>query len=485
MSDKIHVEKKTYGYAGKTVLKDVDITIEQGEFVLVCGANKSGKTTFLKMLYEMMPDKAGMLVQNPDNQTVHDKVLSELASVLSAKGLPDSEIWKKIGEVSGYFGISRWIERDTASLSGGEKQLLNLAVVMTDNPKVLLLDEPLAMLDPVMADRILNIVKDLNLRLGITVIMASHIMDELFATADRVCFIENGHIISDTPRKTAQSLVSDNKYRYFLPEPARVFYKENELPFTVSEGRKMLDKYEGTLNAGKSGDTGKETSCTALEFSNVSFGYDKFSGLILSSLNLQIMKGEIFALAGENGSGKTTAALLAAGYYRPYSGTIKAFGKRIKSPYENCAILFQDVTCHFTEDSYEKDGEQIHPYDLSGGEKQKLALDLIMAQNPSLLILDEPAKYLDGYEKHNLVARLKELKAEGVTILIITHDMSFAAETADRIGLLFGGRISACGTPEEFFKGNSFYTTPVARIFSDKDDSVITVQEALEVLGIE
>lgn len=469
------------------------VNINEGELVYVCGPTGGGKTTFLKRIKKQLGVRAGMVMQNPDSQIVNDRVYAELAFGPANQGRSDADVRRRVAETAGYFGISKWITGDTASLSGGEKQILAIASVMAMNPDVLLLDEPTAMLDPVMADRVIDLVRSMNRELGITVVIAEHRPDRLYADADLVIWIDGENMRADAPRRMAEYLAADGRKMAFLPTPARLYADAVPIPLTVKEAKKLAlegKKADGTNDCGDCGgaaygDTNRARGqdsreaglrpsgvdaavCPVLELRNVTFGYVRNHPPVLSDVNLKVGRGEIFALLGENGSGKTTLASLAAGVLRPYSGTVKILGNKVKKTGQDSAMLMQDVTCHFTSDEGVGRFEGRHHYDLSGGEQQLMALEIVLANNPALLILDEPTKGLDAAEKDNFAKRLLKMRADGMAMLLITHDIEFAAGIADRMALLFTGEIAFEGTSEEFCGGNIFYTTAASRIFGGR-----------------
>lgn len=447
------------------------IKIGAGELVYVCGPTGGGKTTLLKRMQGLLGERAGLVMQNPDSQIVNDRVYDELAFGLANQGKSGDEVRRRIAETAGYFGISRWINRDTASLSGGEKQLLAIASVMAMAPDVLLLDEPTAMLDPVTSDRVIDLVRRMNREYGITVVIAEHRPDRLFADADRIIWVDGEELYCEAPAKMAAFLAADAKKRAFLPAAAKLFADKIPLPLTVREAKGL---YGGTEKGAGAADVcvsdgepaaDAADACDVLKIKNLTFGYVRNLSPVLSGVNLTVKSGEIFALCGENGSGKTTLALLAAGALKPYSGSVKIDGHRVKTAGQDSAMLFQDVTCHFTSDEGVGRFDGRHPYDLSGGEQQLLALEIVLAKKPKLLILDEPTKGLDASEKERFALRLSELKESGMAILLVTHDIEFAADSADKMALLFAGELAFTGTPEEFCGGNIFYTTAKARIY--------------------
>ncbi|MCM1308834.1 MAG: energy-coupling factor ABC transporter ATP-binding protein, partial [Butyrivibrio sp.] len=383
------------------------INIAAGELAYVCGPTGGGKTTLLKRIRELMGSRAGLVMQNPDSQIVNDRVYDELAFGLANQGRSGDEVRRRIAETAGYFGISKWITRSTASLSGGEKQLLAIASVMAMAPEALLLDESTAMLDPVAADRVTALVRDMNRELGITVVLAEHRPDRLFADADKVIWVDGENIRCLPPREMALYLAGDEKRAMFLPQTARIFADENPVPLTLGEAKRLYAaKGAGDLRQRASRAQNASDAPDMLELKRVCFSYAKEQPPVLSEFSLTVKKGEILSLCGENGSGKSTLAYLAAGSLKPYSGSVKIDGRRVKRAGQDSAMLFQDVTCHFTEDEGTGRFSGRHPYDLSGGEQQLLALEAVLAKNPKLLILDEPTKGLDAVEKERLARRL-------------------------------------------------------------------------------
>lgn len=440
--ENIHIEDIRY----KEILKGGNVDIAQGEFVLVCGRTGSGKTTLLRLIKDMVGSDAGYVMQNPDNQIVCDKVYTELEFAAG----DGRAVSARIAETASYFGISGMFDRDMDKLSGGEKQILNIACAMVGSPHMLILDEACSMLDPVMADRVTDLVRNLNREYGITVIMAEHRTDRVFSYADKVIMIDDGIVICDRMENMALRMRDTSGWSGFLPQVAGIVQSQQPMLTRAQAVKAINSGVAKLLPAAQRDRSARADAAPILRMKNVSFGYDKKNGLIIDGLNLEINGGSIVSLLGTNGCGKTTLALLACGMLKPYSGRVSVNGRN-----KNIGMLFQDVTLHFTED----DHNGVHPYDLSGGEKQLAALELVLAGEPEALILDEPTKGLDHYEKEKIADRLLKLREDGCALLLITHDVEFAAELSDRMLLMSHGSIVCDKTPDEFCAENIFYTT--------------------------
>ena len=476
----LRLEKINCEYEGTYIISDGKITVPDGSLAIVCGRTGSGKSTLLKYIYENTCDRAGYVMQDPESQIVCDTVYEELSMAPCGCGMSDDETRRAVAEASGYFGISSLIDRHTDELSGGEKQIVNIASVMTVKPEILILDEPSAMLDPVMTKKITDCILRLRREFGITVIIAEHNTDELWSEADSVILVKDGKIYQDTPEKMTELMSKDNSVYEIMPSYARIFpvTKTGHTVMNLLQARKEALHEEVKAVPEK---TGKSTQNEVfLEFRNVSFAYEKDSRKILDDMNLKVKRGEIVSLLGENGSGKTTVAKLAAGLLKPYSGSVYLNGKKIKGECTKAGMLFQDVTCHFLEDKLSGRFEGRHPYDLSRGQMQLAALDIVMSKKPELLILDEPGRGLDGYEKKELKEKLKNLASEGITLLMVTHDVDFASEISDTLALLFAGNVSACGDTEKFISESMFYTTAAFRIWGP-EKGVFTETQARNI----
>lgn len=552
----IQVRNLNFAYPTATVraLEDVSFTVNQSEFVVLCGKSGCGKSTLLshlkknltpfgqvdgEVLYDgqeisAMDDRRnaaeiGFVQQNPDNQIVTDKVWHELAFGLESLGLDNKTIKRRVAEMASFFDIQTWFRKNVSELSGGQKQLLNLASIMVMQPKVLILDEPTSQLDPIAASEFLKTIYRINRDLGTTIIISEHRLEELFTMADKVMVMDKGRLIAyDEPWNIGNFLAGDSqeeRHPMFYGMPAvmkiyshcrakgvpRYIREDREMsPLTIRDGRLWLESFlgDGTAEIScmpkhgkeKAGGSNEKSEEEIIKIKDLWFKYGKESGDVLRGLNLSIKKGEFFCLLGGNGVGKSTTLKAVSGVVTPQHGTIvvdglkvkkenfeELFNKRLAMLPQNPQALFTEITVeeellealYFEKISDEEKIDKIektlemmeithlrksHPYDLSGGEQQRLALGKILLLDPKILLLDEPTKGLDPFFKITLAGILKKLTASGVTIFMVSHDVEFCAEYADRCAMFFDGDVVSEGTPKEFFAGNSFYTTSANRI---------------------
>ncbi len=600
MDNIIQIRDLTFAYAAgdEPVLSDINIDIGSGEFVIIMGSSGSGKTTLLKMLkrnmipagrysgrvyiYGKEADKLtdrenaagiGYVSQDPDNQIVTDKVWHELAFGLENLGMDNVTIRKKVAEMSEYFGITGWYDREVSKLSGGQKQILNLASVMVMQPGILLLDEPTANLDPLAAIRFLDVVKRINQELGVTVVMVEHNLEHIYADADRIIAIDKGRVAANSsPKKAAADIIAAGSFLIEgLPVASRLYSgynkkngnsvvsynnvnidsnnKDNhilsdEIPLTVKEGRRWYVNYKKVYGkditkdkdkinnfAGKSiindkvikkdvleednitGNKNKKRigfikknnlenkssrkntdniENTVCQLKNVSYSYNKKLPYIIDGVDVSFKEGQITAILGGNGAGKSTMLKLIAGIIEPVRGKIIS-NKRI-------IMLPQDPKAVFTEVSVEEElaevlmdkgngiynnmpmedkreiVEQIieefglndirknNPYDISGGQQEKLAIAKVLLLKPEVLLLDEPTNGLDPYFKKTLGKLLKKINADGVTIIIVSHDLEFVDSFCDDVIMLFDKKVAAKDSTHKFLRDNMFYTTNYYRI---------------------
>lgn len=519
------IENLTFEYptSSKKALTDINLSIAQGEFVVLCGESGCGKTTLLKHLKpvlapngercgrvffegadvfsldtEQQASKIGFVMQNPSSQIVCDKVWHELAFGLESLGLPPNEIRTSVAEVATFFGIESWFNKNTYDLSGGEKQILNLASIMAMQPSTLILDEPSGQLSPIAAEEFFSLVYKINRELGVTVVITEHRLGDVIPLSDRVVVMEQGRIIADgTPRETAK-ILKNKKSDMLLafPVPMRVFEElkeEGECPITVREGRMWLAKKEIKRKLPEV--VIPEFSETVLEARDIWFKYEKNMPQVLCGVSFKVSKGEICAIVGGNGAGKSTLLSVLGQTLPFYRGKIKKKdGVKVLTLPQSPEALFVKNTvwldlCDMgtTEEKVRNIAKlckidslfQRHPYDLSGGEQQRVALAKVLLANPDVLLLDEPTKGLDEQFKGEFATILKELALDGKAVVIVSHDVEFCAKFCDRCAYLFNGRIVSDEVPRKFFSNKSFYTTSANRMARSCIEDVVLAEDII------
>lgn len=520
-------------------IEDISFSIGEAEFVVLCGQSGCGKTTLLrhfkknqipfgtgsgKLYYrgsdlETMDDREsaariGFVGQNPDTQLVTDKVWHELAFGLENLGVPGEQIRRRTAEIAQYFGMESWFRRPVSELSGGQKQLLNLASVVIMQPDVLLLDEPTAQLDPIGTGRFLDTLRRLNRDLGTAVLLSEQRLEEVVPMADRVLIMHQGHLVADAvPGQCAAKLEAYERdhnealpIASAMPVAVRVwkachYRDEASSPVSIRQGKSWLS--DRVRKTGQPGEPIKSAvsdrhpchtakravSETALFVDRLCFGYQK-DQRVLEDFTMRVPKGMLYAVVGGNGSGKSTALKAIMGICKPRRGKVKAAGK-VRFLAQNPKSLFTELTAAEElmamllpenggaglkeADRTQRVGEMLsyleltaqreqNPMDLSGGQQQRLALGKLLLTEPDILLLDEPTKGLDGAFKEKLAEFLKDLCSKGKTVVLVSHDMEFCARYADQCGLLFDGQLISEGETRAFFRENVFYTTAAQRM---------------------
>ena len=495
-----------YPLCPKKALENISFSLEKGDFCVLCGATGSGKSTLLRclkreiapkgelsgqILYQDQPLSAlseresacriGFVAQRPQQQIVADKVWHELAFGLENMGLPQAVIRRLVAETACFFDIEDWFDRDVSTLSGGQQQLLCLAAVMVMQPDILLLDEPTAQLDPIAAGNFLSTLQRLNRELALTILLIEHRLEEAIPLANKLLAMDNGRLITnDAVRPAVRALQGHPVLSSAMPVAARVagMWQLPDCPLTVQEGRRMLENQPLRKDMPVFGTESALNTPPALEMRDVFFRYERNSPDVLRGLSLAVRTGEIFCLLGGNGSGKSTALACAAKLLRPYAGTISVFGKKLKnyagqSLYQNClALLPQDVQTLFLCSTVAEELQSVH------ADTANFPMDFTpLPARPRLLLLDEPTKGLDTCARERMTALLQALRAQGLTVLCVTHDVAFAAACADRCALFFRGEVVSCEEPHAFFAGNHYYTTAANRMARGVCDTAICAEE--------
>ena len=450
-----------YPHAAEPVLSGVDLAITPGEFVLLSGATGSGKTTLLRCFKpEIAPvgersglvevrGTCGYVSQNPETQIVCDTVWHEMAFGLENAGVPADEMRMRVAEVAYFFGMESWFNASVHELSGGRKQLLNLAAALALRPSVLLLDEPTAQLDPLAARDFAHALFRVNRELGLTVVVATHDARMLANYATRFLRLEGRRI--------------------------------------VEADRAVFGNGAGLANAPTAAEpvNGKaHNSAVAVSCKEVFATYAKGTTPVLRGVDLDVVQGSIHALIGGNGSGKTTLLKVIAGVMDAYRGRVRKApgltqGYLPQNPHalflgdtvdeelrlwqKTCANPYTDADIAVILARFGLTGcTAQHPYDLSGGQQQLLAFAKLALVRPDLYLLGEPMKGLDAAARANLMVALREEAARGATIIVATHDLGFVAELTDAVSFIFDGQIAATEAPADFFARNLFFRPFVA-----------------------
>ncbi len=518
-------------------LRDLNFSVPQGQFVTLCGPSGCGKSTLLRQLKSVLAPtgdrrgeilfegtpldqvgqreqsaRIGFVQQSPENQIVTDKVWHELAFGLESLGFDTPTIRSRVAEMASFFGIQTWFYKNVTELSGGQKQLLNLASIMAMQPSVLILDEPTSQLDPIAASDFLATVGKVNRELGTTVILTEHRLEEAFPLSDRVLVMDRGKLIADgTPTDVGQLLRGSGHGMFLaMPTAMRVWASVEDAspcPVTVRDGRSWITEYASRHSLAPLPEERRPrpSDDTAIELEDVWFKYEKDLPDVVKGVSLEVKKGEFLALLGGNGTGKTTTLSIVGGLRKPYRGEVRLHGRVVTLP-QNPQTLFVKKTVR--EDLFEifkgtkldktvqenrvaravqlcrlEELLERHPYDLSGGEQQRAALAKVLLLDPEILLLDEPTKGLDAEFKQFFAVILKTLLRRGVTVFMVSHDVEFCAEFADRCALFFDGNIVSDGRPRQFFSGNSFYTTSANRMARSLLPEAVTPRDVMSACG--
>ena len=562
----------TYPLSKEPALKNVSFSVEHGDFITVCGKSGCGKSTLLRNLKTVLAphgtvsgeilfngktlsetdlreqtQKIGYVLQNPDNQIVTDKVWHELAFGLESLGYDTKTIRLRVAEMASFFGIQNWFGKNVSELSGGQKQLLNLASVMAMQPDILILDEPTSQLDPIAASDFLETVKKINQEIGTTIIITEHRLEEVLPMSDRAIVLDDGHVLfDDTPLKVGDALAKKNHDMFLaMPSPMQIYaglvkaghetplcsgqnksQTDTGCPITVKDGRRWLTRiFENRRISIDRVDRSKESLSVAknivsyknskamVELKDVWFRYERNEPDVIKGLSLKIPAGHLHCIVGGNGTGKSTALALISGIQKPYRGKVLLKDREISKYKSNelfnglLGVLPQNPQTIFVGKTVELDlleildnkplskeekqtkirltAEmleiadllQMHPYDLSGGEQQRAALAKVLLLEPQLLLLDEPTKGIDNYFKAKLADILKSLLKKGITIIMVSHDIEFCAKYGDVCSMFFDGSIITTNTPNEFFSGNSFYTTAANRMSRHIFHNAVTTKD--------
>lgn len=524
----ITIEGLTFAYAGaaQPVLRDVSLSIAEGEAVLVVGPSGGGKSTLLRCLNGLVPHfhggsfhgrvlvegrdtrscqprdlagTVGLVFQDPESQFVADVVEDELAFGMENLGVPRLTMRKRVEEVLDVLGIVHLRKRRLDTLSGGELQHVAIGSVLTMQPRVLVLDEPTSQLDPQAAEQLLTAVQRLNVDLGLTIVMAEHRLERVVQYVDRVLYLPgDGSAATYGVREAVERLA-------FAPPVARLgrALGWSPLPLSVREGRRFVGSWlTPTPSDGPAPEAAGEPTIVVDDVSASYGGPD-----VLHHVDLRAYAGEVLALMGRNGAGKTTLLRALVALLRPRQGTIRVLGRDVAEceaeelarevalvPQDPSSALFHNSVedeIAYTLRSSGRDGSlddtlqawnltelrRHHPRDLSAGERQRAALATMLAGDPKAIFLDEPTRGMDAQTKDLLVSTLRRRCSEGCTAILASHDVELVARCADRVVLLADGEVVATGPTREVLTESLTFSTQVNKLLGGR---FLTVEDVLE-----
>ncbi len=528
----IELENLTYTYpSGEApALRDVSLTIAEGQFVLLAGPSGGGKSTLLRCLNGLVPHFSGGTVQgritvaghnpiaagpqtlsrvvgfvfqDPEAQFVLDHVEDEIAFALENAALPPTEMRLRVEEVLQLLDLVALRDRALATLSGGEKQRVAIATALALRPRILALDEPTSQLDPQSAEEVLQALVRLNQDLGLTIVLAEHRLERVLPYVDQLIYLEAQQpALSGPPRDVLAGIP--------LTPPLVTLGKVlgwSPLPLTIKEGRAFARGVTRAAPAAPPPLVGKNGQAL-LQIEGLNFAYN--GKATLRNVNLQLRGGELVALMGRNGSGKTTLLKCIVGLLRAQQGAVRLAGRALagRETAEICReigylpqtpddLLFADSVTEELTITLRNHGLLAHPplvpaallgrlgltdvagrypRDLSVGQRQRAALGAITITHPRVLLLDEPTRGLDYQAKEALAALLREWLAEGMAILLVTHDVELVAQVAGRVVLLSDGEIIADDAPA-LLTTSPLFAPQIARLFPGQ--GWLTVEDVL------
>ena len=530
----------TYPGADRPTLAGVDLAIAEGELVLVVGQTGSGKSTLLRAINGLVPhftggtlagtvriagrdtathhprdlaDVVGVVPQDPMSSFVTDTVEEELAYGMECLGVPAATMRRRVEETLDLLGLAEVRERALLSLSGGQRQRVAIGAVLTAHPRVLVLDEPTSALDPGAAEEVLAVLQRLVHDLGITVVLAEHRLERVLEYADRVV-----HVPGDARPLVIGSPADVMATSPVAPPVVRLgrLAEWSPLPLSVRDARRQAGDLRERLRQKPRREQAHELRhdpVVTVERTRASYGPVP----ALRGVTLDIAKGEIVALMGRNGAGKSTLLSTLVGLRRPDAGTVRIdgvdpatltgprlIGRVGLVPQDSTDLLQRDSVAAECADADRDAGvdpgstaallariapeipADAHPRDLSEGQRLVLALAVVLVATPAVLLLDEPTRGLDYPTKERLSGLLRDLAASGHAIVVATHDVELAAETATRVVVLADGEVVADGPTAQVVVGSPLFAPQVAKVLvgSDGSDVPLTVTEVREALAV-
>lgn len=453
-----------------------------------------------------------------DNQMVTETPRDEFHFVLENMGAKPEQIHSRIAEIASYFDIVDLMDLKEDELSGGQKQIVNLASALILNPDILLLDEPTSQLDPVTSEKFLRMVEKINDDLNITVLLVEHSIEQAVFYVNRIIVIEAGSIVMSQPTDPALRKLFDlPEYKEYLPQTDRLFLENQldelfpnvKLPLTNRRLNQLIQQQAEYLKATPNSSDSNDDQSTLMQIKNLTFRFEFNARNILDDISFDLKKGTSYAILGPNGVGKTTLIKVITNQLEPLSGSVLLSGTKIKKLgnefYKRVFVLPQNPALLFVADtvkdeiSYQvkitdpeaddetvekyldryglTDLQDISPYDISGGQQEYLAIVIGLIKDPEILFLDEPTKGLDPYMKDQVATLLRDYQQNGGTILANSHDILFSSQHFDYVSLMFDGRLGEFEPPADFFPNKYFYTTEINKAVRDYFPKALTWED--------
>ncbi len=475
-----------YPEADRPALSDITAAVDPGEVILLRGPSGSGKSTLLRCLNGLVPHSTGgqfrgrvvvcgldtrdhpprqlathigFVFQHPDAQFVLEDVEAELAFGLENLGLSRPLMRKRVEEVIDQVGINPLRRRRIETLSGGERQRVAIAAALAMHPDALVLDEPTSQLDPQAAEDVLQVVLRLVAELGMTTVIAEHRVERIAPFVDRIWTLDTG-VLRDQPPRVA--LAEGGARPPVVDLALRAGW--TPIPLGLRDARIHAERLPAVRANPVPADGNGRIICRV---EGLHHRYE--TSPAVQGVSLTLRRGQVVALMGRNGSGKTTLLKLIAGAVRPQRGTVTNEGLAAYVPQDADSLLF---AASVDEELRGQSAEVVAPFaawlhryprDLSSGERQQLAIAL-MGARAELLLLDEPTRGLDPQVKRALSTYLRSRAGDGVAILVATHDVEWAARTADRILLMADGEFYADGPPASVLSDSLVFATQISKL---------------------
>lgn len=529
------IQNLTYYYpeGDCAALQDISLSIEEGELIFLTGYSGCGKSSLLKAMAGLLPDfyggkiggsiqyrgkdmrkwdkrklpkEIGIVFQDPEQQTCMTVVEHEVAFGLENLGVPLDQMRHRVAEVLAMLDLTHLKDRSIFELSNGQKQRVILASILAMHPRVLILDEPTSQLDPIAANEILDYVYRLNREWGTTIILSEQRVERCLDMADRMLIMDEGSIVFDgTPHEAIES--QGEALDPFLPPISKIFRATSlhPIPINVKEGREVIKQLNCNqknismpLIRSKRQDQNRDNILVKGRKLRYTYPNNLFS---IDDMDFEFYGGEVTTIFGENGAGKSTLLKLISGILKPQRGSIHTKGdvgylSQNPNDYLFSNTVYEQLLFALELKGMKDDGRiddmlkklriyqyrDENPRDLSGGEKQRVAIATVMITDPSVILMDEPTRGMDSLVKRELSLMINSLIKEGKSIIMVTHDIEFAADISQRVLIIADGDIVADGEMHRMIGSSFYYSTQIARLFKDIDPYIVNVSEGIGFL---